>query len=267
MAARSTGSGTSSFCDSSAAGEHLVAQLLVQNPLVQRVLVDDFDAGVGFDDQVAIVNLQCACRDAGATRRGRSLASVAAESSTRRSRWPTSNGWNGGTSTRCSRSGPRRNGGEPLRVVGRTDRQLARCWPELLASPNRPVRSYRRRCASHRRRSSTPRQLARRLAAGREIGRQKLRPQRAEQLAVQPAAVLEADFLLRRMDVHVDHLGRHVEPQEADRLPAREQQAAIRFAQRVLQRPVADRPAVEKQVLHPAGRPGCASGWRRSRRA
>ena len=55
------------------------------------------------------------------------------------------------------------------------------------------------------------------------------------------------------MHVDVDQLGRHVEPQEADRLPAGEQQAAIGFAERVLQRAVADRPAVEKQVLHPAG--------------
>ncbi len=90
-----------------------------------------------------------------------------------------------------------------------------------------------------------------RFAAGREVGGEKLRPQRAEQLAVEPAAVLEADFLLRGMHVDVDHLGRHVEPQKADWLPTREQEAAIRLAQRVLQRAVADRPAVEEQVLHP----------------
>src|SRR3989304_3469339 len=57
-----------------------------------------------------------------------------------------------------------------------------------------------------------------RPTAGLEIGREELRPQRAEQLAIEPAAVLEADLLLGGMDVDVDHLRRHVEPQEADRL-------------------------------------------------
>ena len=57
------------------------------------------------------------------------------------------------------------------------------------------------------------------------------------------------------MHVHIHQLRRHLEPQEANRLPAGEQQPAIRLAQRVLQRAVANRPAVEKQVLHPAGRP------------
>ena len=46
-----------------------------------------------------------------------------------------------------------------------------------------------------------------------------------------PAAVLEANFELRRMDVHIDRVGRHVEPQERDRVAARQQQAAIGFAQ------------------------------------
>jgi hypothetical protein len=62
----------------------------------------------------------------------------------------------------------------------------------------------------------------RRLAPRRKIGGQKLRPQRAQQLAVQPAGVLEADFLLGGMHIDVDQFGRHVEPQEADRLPAGE---------------------------------------------
>ena len=40
------------------AGEHLLAKLLVQNPLVQRVLIDHLEADVGLHDQVAIVDLQ-----------------------------------------------------------------------------------------------------------------------------------------------------------------------------------------------------------------
>ena len=45
-------------------------------------------------------------------------------------------------------------------------------------------------------------------------------------------------------------VGRHVEPQKADRLPTCQQQAAVRFAEGVLQRAIANRPAVEEQVLH-----------------
>ena len=66
------------------AGEHLVAELLVQNPLVQRVLVDHFDADVGFDDQVAIVNLQRVRASRGRRRRAASLGVVAAIADVRR---------------------------------------------------------------------------------------------------------------------------------------------------------------------------------------
>ena len=41
------------------AGQHLLAQLLVQNPLVQRVLIDHHHAVVALGDQIAVVNLQC----------------------------------------------------------------------------------------------------------------------------------------------------------------------------------------------------------------
>ena len=85
---------------------------------------------------------------------------------------------------------------------------------------------------------------------GRQIGRQKPRAQRAEQLAIQPAAVLKADFELRRMDVHIDGLRRHFDLQHGHRISAGQQQPAIRFAQGMLQRPIADRAAVEKQILH-----------------
>ena len=83
------------------------------------------------------------------------------------------------------------------------------------------------------------------------VGRQKLAPQRGQQLAVEPAGILEADFQLRGMDVHVDHFGRHLHRQKGDRLAADHQQPAIGLAQGVLQRPVADVPAVEKEILHP----------------
>ena len=98
--------------------------------------------------------------------------------------------------------------------------------------------------------------FARRVAAGEmrlraQIGRQELAAQRGQQLAVEPAGVLEADFELRGMNVHVDHLGRHLHRQEGDRLAADHHQPAIGLAQGVLQRPVADVPPVEKEILHP----------------
>ena len=46
------------------AGEDLLAELLVQNPLVQGVLVDDDHALVVLGDQVAVVNLKAEVRSA-----------------------------------------------------------------------------------------------------------------------------------------------------------------------------------------------------------
>ena len=85
----------------------------------------------------------------------------------------------------------------------------------------------------------------------RQIGGQELAPQGAQQLAVEPAGVLEADFELGRMDVDVDQLGRHLEHEEGDGKAADHQEAAIGLAQRMLQGPVADVPPVEKEILHP----------------
>lgn len=57
------------------------------------------------------------------------------------------------------------------------------------------------------------------------------------------------------MNVDVGQVGRHVEPQKANRIAACKQQAAIGFAQGVLQRPIANVAAVEKQVLQAIIRP------------
>jgi hypothetical protein len=51
------------------------------------------------------------------------------------------------------------------------------------------------------------------------------------------------------MHVHVHHLGGQVEPQERDRLPAREQQAPIGLLHRVQDGPVAERTTGDEQVL------------------
>jgi hypothetical protein len=97
-----------------------------------------------------------------------------------------------------------------------------------------------------------------RLQAGVQVCGQKPRPERAQHVAVQPPAVLKADLELGGMHVHVHGVGRQVDPQEGDRVATRKQQSSIGLAQRVLQRAVADVPAVEKQILHPRVRAAVA---------
>jgi len=89
----------------------------------------------------------------------------------------------------------------------------------------------------------------------RQVGGQELGANRREQLAVKPAGVLEAHLELGRVNIHVDQLGRHVEPQERDRVAPGHQQPAIGLAQGVLQRAVANETTVEQQILHPVVRP------------
>ena len=253
-------------------GQHLLANLLVQNPLVQRVLVDDLDAGVrsrrpGSDCEPAAHS--AASQRAGASVDAASrprLAACARRRGFAERSTPT-------TSSQCQTTERRHDRADATATVRRNlqragvvssselnagaDRRallVPRFACPIAPSPNctnslapdvaasasvDPIRSHRRR----------------RRPARLQIRRQKLRPQRAQQLAVQPARVLKPHFLLRRMHVHIHQLRRHLQPQKTNRLPAREQQPAIRLAQRVLQRPIANRPAVEKQVLHPAGRP------------
>ena len=57
------------------------------------------------------------------------------------------------------------------------------------------------------------------------------------------------------MDVDIDLFGRHLDFEKRDRIAAREQQTAIRLAECMLERPIADRAAVQKQKLHLLIRP------------
>ena len=186
---------------------------------MQRVLIDDFEADFGLDHEVAVVDLEgTAARGGGRwivgrggwMRVGRCAAvewlerrhvdAVQAERFVAGARFE--HGGGGGIARGLSQLflGPMDELAHRLGVLDR-----------VALAARRPIRG--------------------RLAAGGEVGGEELGPQRAEQLAVESAAILEADFLLGRMDVHVDHFGRHVETQEADRLPAGEQQAAIGFAE------------------------------------
>lgn len=61
------------------------------------------------------------------------------------------------------------------------------------------------------------------------------------------------------MNVDVDRCRRHLQMEEADGEAARQQQSAVRFAEGVLQRTVADEPAVQEKILHPVVWP--AMGW------
>src|SRR5690606_6225619 len=75
-----------------------------------------------------------------------------------------------------------------------------------------------------------------------------------EELSIERLAVAEADFRFRRMDVHIDKVGRHFQKQKRDRVASHHQQAAVRLAERVLQRPVLNPAAIEKEILSLAGR-------------
>ena len=86
--------------------------------------------------------------------------------------------------------------------------------------------------------------------AHRQIGAEELLAQRGQQLAVDSPAVLEPHFQFCRMNVDVDQIRGHLQPEESDRRAAGQQQAAVGFAQRMLQRAIADVPAVQEQVLH-----------------
>ncbi len=56
-AVMSTGSGTSSRCDSTCPWATRAAQFFVQDPLVKRVLVDDHHPVAGLGNQITIMNL------------------------------------------------------------------------------------------------------------------------------------------------------------------------------------------------------------------
>ena len=77
-AGRSTGSGTSSRCDSTSPCADPAPQLLVQDPLVQRVLVDDHHPVAGLGDQVAVVDLDRLERGSSATCAGSRIATLRA---------------------------------------------------------------------------------------------------------------------------------------------------------------------------------------------
>ena len=53
------------------------------------------------------------------------------------------------------------------------------------------------------------------------------------------------------MHIHVDRVRRHVDAQKRNRITAGQNQSAVSFAQRMLQSPIADGPAVEEHILHP----------------
>ena len=94
------------------------------------------------------------------------------------------------------------------------------------------------------------RRQRRRLDPRRQVGAEELLPQRGQQLAVDSSAILEAHFQFRRMNIDVDQIRGHLQTDKGDRRAAGQQQTAIGFAQRMLQRTVADVPAVQEQVLH-----------------
>ena len=261
---RSTGSGTSSRCDSSGAGEHFVAELLVEDPFVKRMLVDDFEAAVGFGDEVAVVNLQSS-QLRGETR---TVECVPRLCFVGRIAPRVSHCQIVGTAARSTVvESPQRFAEVWRRRICASDRlaadlldraaRFAQSDDVRLTPPPASISHSRRRAGSS---------LRGERAAGHQIGRQELRPQRAQQLAVDPAAVLEATSSFVGCTLTSTARGGMSQLQKTNRVPAREQQPAVRFAQRMLQRPIAnERPLRNKYCIRLLA--GCASGWRRSHRA
>ena len=218
-------------------------KLLVQDPLVQGVLVDDRHALVALGDEVAVVDLQGRgrrpSRRGGLGRRGLSAArrrhstggrlvesssSVPASGSSGRSsrlqvqrlprRWPTGR-------RRVAAAGIAARGRRPLPQAATLPlAQSTSCWRNCAA--------WAASCPPVGSSSVVAGVVAGRLHARVQVGRQELAPQRGQQLAVEPAGVLEADFELRRMDVHVDQFRRHLQRQEGDRIAARSSTARDR---------------------------------------
>ena len=53
------------------------------------------------------------------------------------------------------------------------------------------------------------------------------------------------------MNIDIDHFRRHIQLQEGNRITAHHHDAPVGFTQRMLQRTIANRAAVQEQVLHP----------------
>jgi hypothetical protein len=90
---------------------------------------------------------------------------------------------------------------------------------------------------------------------GRQVAAEQFLAHARQHQPVDAPAVAEADLALGRVDVHVHVARRHLQQQDGGRVAARLGQAAVRLPQRVLDEAVADRPAVQVDVLVLGGRP------------
>ncbi len=283
-ALRSTGSGTSNCCALQHAAEHDFANLLVQNPLVQSVLIDHDHAVFALGHQIPVVDLQRPNRLGRPRRfqRGAGARRAMARSSAFHA---------------CRMIGIRRRGGSPRRSNCRSASDPDRCrrgrgqveasaahgadrdftaatagctaaaFPNRPSAPwpNRPVPgaagpSFPDRCAA-----AGP-SVVDRFQPMRQIGREELRSQRAEQLAVEPAAVLETDFQLVGWTLTSTTSGGISRLRKRNRIAAGEQQPAIGLGQGVLQRAIANvRPLRNRYCMRDG--PGSGSAGRQSRAA
>src|SRR5262245_11288718 len=85
--------------------------------------------------------------------------------------------------------------------------------------------------------------------AGRQILRLEPAPDRLGEKRLQLLGITEADLGLGRVDVDIDVARRQVQEQEADRVPARHQQATVGVLKCLGQQLVADPAAVDKEIL------------------
>src|SRR5262249_50639199 len=98
------------------------------------------------------------------------------------------------------------------------------------------------------------------LHARREVRLVEGLAERPQDDAVHERRIAEADLRLGRMDVDVDRAGVHLDEEDRRRVAARLDEAAVRLLDRMLDGPVADRPAVEEDELSLGGGTGDRGG-------
>ena len=195
--------------------------------LVRRVLVDDDDAIRRLRHDIGLVHLRA--RDA--QRKGRGVNLL---------RLDHANGSLGHARQRARRLEFRRRLGQATRRRAVTARQ--------------PIPAAMR---SHRHRAARADRIERGRAdrgGGAVAGACQRVLQRADDEAARARGVAEAYLGLRRMDVHVHLVRRHIEEQRHHGMPVARQHILVSRAHGAGQQPVAHRTAVDEQELHPRGR-------------
>ena len=241
------------------------ADLFVEDPLVQRVLVDERHAGFGLEDEETVVNLNdrfsvgrsgdlvggngVIFEVVGFRRVGREIGGPFGEDLRLAERRPRRGGVGIGAERRRRTSAGRGARGE-RRVRTQKDAGVGRRRLFPFGTRAGPVEEILADLFGQRGVERALRgislggldQVGRRPAP--HIGSEELVPDRRKERGVDAVRLEEPDFHLGRVNVDVDQRGVDFDLQEGDRIPPDHQKPPIRLHQRVLERLVADVSAV-----------------------